>query len=330
METSCIPLNAEYRCHGLHNSGNSCFLNVSAQFLMAIGPFYHLSQNVQGDYPFLRSILQAYTCQRLLEPSSPFWLITELFLGYTPRAIRQNCAGEFLRFFLGNLDEELKHIRPRQEHDDSFVEAGKRNNSQSVSFRARGQSVLYDILGLCIKNEYKAKGHTSICFQEELVLAVQVEANLTTAISKALAIKTVEDYCIDGIPTTCTVKSQIASFSPFLLIHIQRFTIVNGKVQKISQHVEFPRTFTIPLKFLSPSLKLSTESGHVQPPTYELKGIIEHHGEFANSGHYTAVIHHGNSWILIDDNQTRFITPDSVRSKQAYILLYQQNNKENI
>lgn len=155
--------------------------------------------------------------------------------------------------------------------------------------------MLYDIIGLSLKNEYKAKAHTSICYQEELVLAVGAEANLTTAISKALSVKKVEDYAINGVPTNCTVKSQISAFSPYLLIHIQRFAIIDGKVHKITRHVEFPRTFTIPLQFLTASLKFQVEQGQTSPPSYELKGLVEHHGEYANAGHYTAVIHHNNS-----------------------------------
>ena len=117
MEHNKIPISAHYRVIGFVNIGNCCFLNSAMQIINAIGSLRYLSYE-QNEGNCLKSITESCTNHRLLSPGTRFWSIVELYLGYNPRAIKQNCAGEFLRFFLVNLDEELESKYQRLPRDD--------------------------------------------------------------------------------------------------------------------------------------------------------------------------------------------------------------------
>ena len=327
MENNKILLNADYRVIGFVNTGNSCFLNSAMQIIKAVGPLRHISLAKQGK--FLLSIQESFENSRILINPTSLWNVVELFLGYTPKAIRQNCACEFLRFFLLNLDEEIEDFCLRKTiEEENWLEAGQRNISQSINFRAKGKSILYDMIGLCLKTEARAKGHSSITYQEELVIALQAESKLFISLDKYFTSEYIDSYLINGVPNTCKSTSLIDSYNPYLIFHIQRFRVEKGRVFKIKKFVEYPKNFRIPNKYLTPRLRLAIENQNFLPPVYELKGIVEHHGDSANSGHYTTVIRNQDVWLHIDDQVVRPVSLDFVKNRNAYILLYQQANRE--
>lgn len=331
MEHNKIPLRDRFRVIGFVNTGNSCFLNSAMQVVRAIAPLRYLS-SLDPVGNCLKSLRESITNSRLLVPEASFWKVVELYLGFTPRAVKQNCACEFLRFFLVNLDEELEGQYPRIQHhdDENWLEAGQRNISQSVNFRAKGKSVLFDLIGLCFKSEARARGHSSITYQEELIIALQVEDKLAAALEKYFSSTYIESFQVDGVPVSCKAGTLISSFSPFLIFHIQRFRMENGRVVKVKRFMEYPKTFKIPNKFLTSGLRLSIENLHEVTPNYELKAIVEHHGESANSGHYTSVIENEGNWVLADDHIVRPVSTEFVRNRSAYILVYQLIGKENV
>jgi ubiquitin C-terminal hydrolase len=328
MEDNKIPIEVQYRVIGLINSGNMCFLNSAMQIIKCIGPLqYIVSQYNQGNC--LRSIHQSISNSRLLTPNNSFWNLVELYLGYDPRAIKQNCACEFLRFFFANLDEELQDKYPKIPTDDAnWLEAGNRNQSQVFNFQALGKSRLYDILGISIKSEARSKGTSSITYQQELIIAIQLDSTLSAGLEKYFNPVHLESYQVDGIPTKCKSTILISAYTPYILFHIQRFRVENGKVYKLKKFMEYPKSLRIPNKCLTPSLRLSIENNTQLPPIYELKGIIEHHGGSANSGHYTAVVKNQQTWMHVDDNIVRPVSLDFVKNRNAYVLLYQQVNRE--
>lgn len=62
---------------------------------------------------------------------------------------------------------------------------------------------------------------------------------------------------------------------------------------------------------------------------YELKSMICHLGESADTGHYTAIVKHGEDWLHFDDGRSTveenrsFKSFDAFMEKSAYILSYQ-------
>ncbi|XP_066926765.1 uncharacterized protein [Clytia hemisphaerica] len=114
----------------------------------------------------------------------------------------------------------------------------------------------------------------------------------------------------------------------------QNITLLNVSDSLIIQLVifSFNQTTGAPLK-LSPNLAIETKIENILLGTFELTAIIYHHGHTANSGHYTAVVKHGEQWYSVDDDRVLPIEADvfkcSVKDHMVpYILLYRKFNRE--
>lgn len=64
---------------------------------------------------------------------------------------------------------------------------------------------------------------------------------------------------------------------------------------------------------------------------YELKSMICHLGESANTGHYTSIVKHGENWLHFDDGRPvreyrSLKTVSAYTEKSAYILSYRLLN----
>jgi ubiquitin C-terminal hydrolase len=317
-----LQINQSYRFHSFRNRGNACFINVAMELLIAIVPLRNLSENLDIQTPFMQAYRQALNSNHLLVPNTPFWTIAQEYLGYTPAAIRQNCAVEFLRFFLGGLDSELQGIVNRQSHDDAWQEVGKRNKTGEIRNRVRGLSMLYDILGVTFRREYNMSGEISVNYHEEPIIVLQIMDKLTHSFAEELKPKEVEDFRKNGVPVKCTTRSLIDNFSPYLFIHVQRLRVKNGRVEKSLKFIEYPPRFRIPDEHLSNQLRIKVQNEQIHPPEYELVGFVVHHGLSVEAGHYICVLRSGKYWIMIDDENIRNISPEQVRKMSVYLLLY--------
>jgi ubiquitin carboxyl-terminal hydrolase 10 len=82
----------------------------------------------------------------------------------------------------------------------------------------------------------------------------------------------------------------------------------------------------------------SVSGKSVDPARYKLYGVLYHHGESADSGHYTVDVLHpnedssgGDGWLHIDDEAVRVVRPEDVLGvhdneqvddRCAYMLFY--------
>jgi ubiquitin carboxyl-terminal hydrolase 36/42 len=64
----------------------------------------------------------------------------------------------------------------------------------------------------------------------------------------------------------------------------------------------------------------------VNGTTYELTGVVVHHGRTLRSGHYTAYLRHDDRWLHANDNKINTVSEDVVlsQSSQVYLLFFQQ------
>ena len=151
----------------------------------------------------------------------------------------------------------------------------------------------------------------------------------------------------------------IETLPPVLVLHLKRFLYdasADGIV-KISKPVRFAPELEIPLGMISSFIsrthvsQLRTLHGFVGSETiasvsgksvetarYKLYGVLYHHGESADSGHYTVDVLHpnedssgGDGWLHIDDEAVRVVRPEDVfgvhdneqvDDRCAYMLFY--------
>jgi hypothetical protein len=122
--------------------------------------------------------------------------------------------------------------------------------------------------------------------------------------------------------------TQLEIVPPTLLVHIARFTFVNGVVRKLDANVAFATQLELPTDLFA------VHAAPAAPLLYRLTGVVRHHGAAATSGHYTACVlvqkpatkgaAASNSWFLCDDTHVDPITEDAVLASKdtAYLLMY--------
>lgn len=130
--------------------------------------------------------------------------------------------------------------------------------------------------------------------------------------------------CEENIAT----RNKIELYKPpkILMIQLKRFE----KGKKIKTFIDFP------IKNLDISLFISNSSKYYStyPVKYDLFAVSNHSGELEN-GHYNAscLNYINNHWYSFNDKNVEIIendNPDSIVTKDAYVLFYRQRKIENI
>ena len=166
------------------------------------------------------------------------------------------------------------------------------------------------------------------CFRD---LSIEISHSLCTALSQHFKDEKVELRCekpkCNG---THAVKStRIKKLPPILMIHLKRFhfDVRTGKTDKLNSLIDAPE-----------SLDLNTfmDVSHDQNTRYSLHGILRHHGDKAQGGHYTADVRLSNmgddekQWYWFDDLRVRegkFGDTERQRQETGYILVYVQDQE---
>ena len=97
-----------------------------------------------------------------------------------------------------------------------------------------------------------------------------------------------------------------------LVLQLKRFSY-GGFGSKITKHIDFSPTFTLPL----------SDDGGGASAKYNLCGVVVHHGHSVHSGHYIAYVKAPNQqWLEMDDNMVTSCSVNKVLAASAYILFY--------
>ena len=120
-----------------------------------------------------------------------------------------------------------------------------------------------------------------------------------------------EHFCLPCGFTGATEKKYYISKAPELLVlQLSRF---DGGLVKIQTHVEFTMELS--------TACLRDENG--EQITYRLTGMITHKGYSIAAGHYIAYVLIDGDWYEANDECVRLVSWPTVRSLQAYMLIYQ-------
>ncbi|RZF42084.1 hypothetical protein LSTR_LSTR006677 [Laodelphax striatellus] len=115
--------------------------------------------------------------------------------------------------------------------------------------------------------------------------------------------------------------SKVLQLPEVLCIHLKRFRHDLMYSSKISSHVTFP----LEGLQLMPYLHKHCVS---QVTGYDLIAVICHHGPAGTGGHYTTYALNSKSeyWYEFDDQFVTRVSPEVVRSCEAYVLFYRKRN----
>ena len=58
---------------------------------------------------------------------------------------------------------------------------------------------------------------------------------------------------------------------------------------------------------------------------YKLVGVVNHHGQGMNKGHYTSFCLDADrsTWLFYNDKEVGVASPDDVRASQGFLLFYE-------
>ncbi|KAH9987821.1 hypothetical protein BJV77DRAFT_770711 [Russula vinacea] len=262
-------------------------------------------------------------------------------------------AEEFFRLYLDALDEELIQelitvLASSSGHDSATAApgVGEREVSRSGqtevvtrNFTAESvQSPLMRIFGGKFRSTVRSPNQPdSVTIEDWRSLQLDIHHDSVCAIENAVA-RISHLRPVQLGPSGVGEGSQqvlIETLPPILVLHLKRFlydAAADGIV-KISKPVRFAPEFEIPLETIA-----SVSGKSVEPARYKLYGVLYHHGESADSGHYTVDVLHpnedssgGDGWLHIDDEAVRVVRPEDVfgvhdneqvDDRCAYMLFY--------
>ncbi|GAM18078.1 hypothetical protein SAMD00019534_012540, partial [Acytostelium subglobosum LB1] len=254
---------------------------------------------------------------------------------------QQSCqqdAQEFLIYFLDLIHEELvtlirdiegpkeeANIPNKEDLEGEWQVVVQRNKTSTINDQSSvATSPISQIFSGTLRssvNRHESK--ESITLQPFYCLHLDIRpenvATLDDALSLFMKEETLEGYTCQTkkIEITASKSMSIEILPRILVVHFKRFAF-DTKAQKLDKHVSFPTNLT--LKSHTPVRTESTKR-------YSLFSVVGHHGKGLSQGHYTCdVLQPNNQWIKFDDANISEVTEQEVLSREAYLLLYQQQN----
>ncbi|CAG2115958.1 unnamed protein product [Medioppia subpectinata] len=340
---------------GLDNLGNTCYLNAVVQCLANTDSLRHYftSYDFEDDlnrskgliaYPLARLIRQLWTpssdgVKRSVRPTH----VRSLCDRWSSLSWGQNDAHEFCTFLLDSLHNDLNRSRLKPSAITSSAEADDDNNNSTDvhalansswnEFKRFNDSIVVDLF----YGQYMSAIVCSVCpkrslkFDPFVYLSLPIplthkDINLRDCLDLYSAPEVLSQQNSWHCPQ-CRTSREATKYSRFwrlpriLIIQLNRFCFdIKSCPEKITSFVDFPLH----------NLDLSSYSLSGQLSSYDLYAVVNHYGD-VNGGHYKAYakdtnIFKGLGWRCFDDNHVDDMRPDSVITRNAYILFYKRKD----
>lgn len=334
---------------GLHNLGNTCYMNACLQSLAHVtslsdyflGYEWHREINAKNSLGFggrvalaFGELIEAMWTSRnasALSPSAFKRTLSQCSPMFAGRD--QHDAHELLTVLLDSLHEDLNRCKAKgkmKEIECDGKDEEKKAAEAWAGYLERDRSIIVDIFQGQLKSTViGACGHKSVSFDPFMYLSVPLVSSGSSRAPLDVE-QCVEDFsteenldekwfcekCKKRVRASKTIE--LWKLPPVLIIHLKRFSFDSrGRSNKISTLVDFPLS----------DLDLTSicKSPQRDLPLYDCFAVINHHGDFGTSGHYTNFAKNrvDGRWRKYNDSRVSDVARLSdIKSKDAYVLFY--------
>uniref|UniRef100_A0A1X7UZS1 ubiquitinyl hydrolase 1 n=1 Tax=Amphimedon queenslandica TaxID=400682 RepID=A0A1X7UZS1_AMPQE len=122
-----------------------------------------------------------------------------------------------------------------------------------------------------------------------------------------------------------SIKKQLLIKDPpeVLRIHLKRFRFINNCWRKLTNQIEFPMELNMYRYCNHDNQSVGVVNGE-EDTVYDLSSVIVHHGNYSNTGHYTAYCWNNDAgcWVHCNDAKLNRSSSEEVLKSQPYVLFY--------
>ncbi|XP_017280884.1 ubiquitin carboxyl-terminal hydrolase 36 isoform X2 [Kryptolebias marmoratus] len=298
---------------GLHNLGNTCFLNSTIQCLTYTPPLanYLLSKEHsrachQSGFCMI-CVMQNHIIQAFANTSNaikPVSFIRDLKkIARHFRFGSQEDAHEFLRYTIDAMQKACLNGYPKLDR------------------QTQATTLVHQIFGGYLRSRVKCSICKSVSDTYDPYLDIAVEIRQAANIVRALELFVKPDVlsgenaymcakCKKKVPAT--KRFTVHRTSNILTLSLKRFANFSGG--KITKDVGYP-------EFLNIRPYMSQSSG--DPVMYGLYAVLVHSGYSCHAGHYYCYVKASNGqWYQMNDSMVHSSNIKVVLNQQAYVLFY--------
>ena len=307
---------------GLHNMGNTCFLNATLQALAYIPVLqqYCVTQQHSTKCTYKQNNQICFFC--LVE--SQLIKLHSSNNAMAPQLIAQSMRLLSRRFQIGRQEDSHELLRCLLDALEKSV-LYKYGNTLTDQ-RVKETTVVAGLFGGYFRSQVQCQvcGYESNTYDQYLDLSLEVDrcSSVVTALKHFTAAERLDMQnlykCKRCAPKRVPASKQLTIYRApnVLCIHLKRFSMGNGlfSAGKLGKHIQFDTTLNI-----APFMSNRNEQHY----RYSLCGVLVHSGYSAHSGHYYSYVKSPNgAWYEMNDSSVRQSSESNVLTQQAYMLFY--------
>ncbi|XP_062937388.1 ubiquitin carboxyl-terminal hydrolase 36 isoform X2 [Cynocephalus volans] len=298
---------------GLHNLGNTCFLNSTIQCLTYTPPLanYLLSKE------HARSCHQGSFCMLCIMQNHIVQAFANSGNSIKPVSFIRDLKKIARHFRFGNQEDAHEFLR----YTIDAMQKACLNGYAKLDRQTQATTLVHQIFGGYLRSRVKCSVCKSVSDTYDPYLDIALEIRQAVNIVRALELFVKPDVLTGENAYMCAkCKKKVPASKRFtihrtsnvLTLSLKRFANVSGG--KITKDVGYP-------EFLNIRPYMSQSNG--DPVMYGLYAVLVHSGYSCHAGHYYCYVKASNGqWYQMNDSLVHSSNVKVVLNQQAYVLFY--------